>query len=596
MTVKPKMPNPTMSNPDDRTPGPGEALIPRGDNAWLYTDPISVHTTERLGAVLDTLAAVEAAVQQGHHAVGYIAYEAAPAFDPALITHSPIPGLPLLWFGIYAAPRRIPWPLALELLPTLPETAWEPALSEAAYHAALLQIREHIARGDSYQVNYTFPLEADVEADPFAWFCALHARQPAEHAAYIDTGRHQVLSLSPELFLRRDGQNLRSRPMKGTRPRGCWSEEDIALAEELRHAPKDQAENVMIVDMVRNDLGHVSRPGSVSVPELFTVERYPTVWQLCSEVISDSDADLCSLMQALFPPASVTGAPKVETMRIIHRLEPEPRGVYCGAVGWMAPDGALSFNVPIRTLLYDRECRRARYAVGSGVTWDSVSDAEYAECLIKARFLHETQPDFALLESLRHDEGGYFLLAEHLERLEASMQYWDFNGDIADVEAALARYCETLPDTPCKVRLLYHRDGALHIEHAPAPPTRPITLGLALEPVDRRNRFLYHKTTARGVYDAALAAQPDCDDVLLWNEDGELTESALANLVLRLEGQWWTPPIASGLLPGTYRRYLLRTGVIQERVLHKADLFRAEEIALINAVRQWIPVSELRDA
>ncbi len=371
--------------------------------------------------------------------------------------------------------------------------------------------------------------------------------------------------------------------MKGTRPRGRWPEEDRRLEDELAASAKDQAENVMIVDLLRNDMGRVSRTGSVRVARLFEVERYETLWQMTSSITSETDRSVPEVMAALFPSGSVTGAPKVRTMEIIRDLELAPRGVYCGTVGWWAPDGHAEFNVAIRTVTVDRETGTARYHVGSGITWGSTADDEYAECRVKAALLTHRRPPFDLLESLLWD-GEYFLLDRHLDRLEASAKYFGFPMDLQEMRAALSTEASAYGEGPVKVRLLVARDGGVHIESGPVMPRTAVRLGFAREPVDADDVFLYHKTTHREVYDEAKASRPDCDDVVLWNGDGEITESTAANVALRIDGVWLTPPVASGLLAGTMRAELLEAGTLRETVLTKDDMVRADQIRLVNSV------------
>jgi para-aminobenzoate synthetase/4-amino-4-deoxychorismate lyase len=378
--------------------------------------------------------------------------------------------------------------------------------------------------------------------------------------------------------------------MKGTRPRGRWAEADAALAEALAASAKDRAENVMITDMVRNDMGRISRAGSVVVERLFEVERYATVWQMTSTVRAETDAEVPEILAALFPSASVTGAPKIQTSKIIHALEPEGRGVYCGALGWWAPDGSAEFSVGIRTLVADSARGVARYHVGSGITWDATAGAEYQECLDKAALLlAPVSGDFELLESLRWETGAYWLLEEHRARLRESAAYFGIALDLGAVEAALAKAAADAPER-ARVRLLVARDGTVRTEVYPLEvPERAWRVALAETPVSREELFLYHKTTRREIYAAARAARPDVDDVLLWNEAGELTESTVANVALEIDGEWLTPARACGLLAGTMRARWLAEGRLREAVLHRDDLARATRVLLLNSVRGEIP-------
>ena len=562
----------------------GLAYFPGPDGGRTYARPAEVLRAGTIEEVRPALSRAAEAVDAGMHAAGFLSYEAAPAFDTALRVHPPGP-LPLLYLGLYERPEAAP-PRPRGSYECGP---WNALAGRGAYEAVLRRVREHIAAGDTYQVNYTFPLEAAFEGDALAYFEALSAAQGGGYPAYIDTGRFKILSASPELFFSLEGGRLTCKPMKGTRPRGRWSAEDQDFAAALAASGKDRAENIMIVDMVRNDLGRIAAPGGVDVTRFFEVERYETVWQMTSTVTAETSASVPDIFAALFPCASVTGAPKVETMKIIRALESHPRGVYCGAVGWWAPRGKACFNVPIRTVCLDTGTGRARYHVGSGVTWDSAAALEYQECLDKAALLAHTRPEMDLLETMLWEGGAFFLLEGHLARLEASAAYFAYPCDRADVEKALWVRARGLGEGNWVLRLCLAKDGSFRIEERPAPPAaeKPLKIALATEPVDAADVLLHHKTTARGVYEAARASRPDCDDVLLWNTRGELTESCIANVVLRLDGELLTPPRESGLLGGVFREHLLAQGEIAEALLRKEDLRRAEQIFLINSVRRW---------
>jgi len=568
-------------------------LFDPAQNVWLgFTAPLQVISADRPDRVMTALDAVAAAVGEGLHAVGMVAYEAAAGLDPACTVHSDA-DFPLLWFGLYAPPQL----LTLEPSPTavLP-VDWQPGLDEATFAAAVATIQAEIARGATYQVNFSFPLRADFAGDPWDFFRALVAGQQAGQAAYLDLGRFVVCSASPELFFQRDGDRILTRPMKGTARRGRSAAEDREQGAALQSSVKDRAENLMILDMLRNDLARLG--GQVAVPELFRVERYPTLWQLTSSAATRSSAPLAELFGALFPCASITGAPKLSTMRIIADLEGAPRRVYTGAIGHLAPDGRARFGVAIRTALIDRAAASVEYRVGAGITWDSRSDDEYRECLDKARILRPPRRDFAILESLRWTPvEGYWLLAEHLERLDESADYFDYPRQHEAWRAALAAAVENLPRLPHKVRLLLHADGRLETtaEPLPEPDREPLRLAFAAAPVDRDDPFLYHKTTWRATYEEARRAASHADEVLLWNQGGEVTEACSANLVLELEGARVTPPLACGLLAGTLRRQLLERGEICERVVTRAEVRQASRLWLINGVRGWRPARLLPD-
>jgi para-aminobenzoate synthetase / 4-amino-4-deoxychorismate lyase len=565
----------------------------RGARSFRFAGLREVVRADRVDEVPAALERVAAAASGGAHAAGFVAYEAAPAFDPALATHPPDPRLPLVWFSVWSRREEATPP------PASPDAevpdGWTAALGEDDHRTAVARIREWIAAGDTYQVNHTFPLRARFRGDPEALYARLCRAQRAAYCALIRLDDLSIVSASPELFFRSAGGELELRPMKGTRPRGRWVEEDDALAAELRASPKDRAENLMIVDLLRNDAGRVAETGSVRVERLFEVERYETVHQLTSTIRARLAAGvgLPELFRALFPCGSVTGAPKVRTTEIIRELERGPRGVYTGAIGFVSPDEA-AFSVAIRTLVLDHGAGTAELGVGSGITFDSDPDAEYRECLDKAAFVHRVLPDFDLLETLRWDpEGGWFLEDPHVRRLLASARYFGYAADEGEVRGALGARDAALraggTAGSLRARLTVSRGGAVALSDEPLPPPAgaPVRVAVSDEPVDSAEVLLYHKTTHRAPYDRRRAARPDVDDVLLVNERGELTESTIASLVLRLDGALWTPPLASGLLPGVFRAALLARGEVRERVLHPGDLDRAEEVWLVNSVRGW---------
>lgn len=571
---------------------------------WLrFSQPQQVICAWETDEVLGALQQVERLAEaHGLYAAGWISYEAAPAFDPALCAQ-PMTGFPRLWFGLYPPPKDVQLPEVAEPK-VLTSMSWTPSVDRDSYNEAIAQIKEHIARGDTYQVNYTMRLRSPFCDDPWQLFLELVQAQPSNYAAFVDVGEYVLCSASPELFFDLSGDRITSKPMKGTASRGRTLAEDQAKADWLSHSEKNRAENVMIVDMVRNDLGRVARIGSVRWPRLFEVERYPTVWQMTSTVEADTTATLCEIMQALFPCASITGAPKVRTMQIIAELETTPRRAYTGCIGYYAPSTAhaprrAQFNVAIRTVLVERATRQAEYGVGGGIVWDSTSKDEYEECLVKARVLTRRQPHFELLESLlwQPDSGGrgagfseadFFLLEAHLKRLADSAVYFQFKLDIQEVIDDLMEQTVELPPVPHKVRLTVAKDGRVSCQALPlgTVDSTPVHLRLARAPIDSSDPFLYHKTTHREVYEKALAGV-DSDDVILWNERGELTETCTANLALKIDGEWLTPAVNSGLLAGVYRGWLLERGEMREAVLRLEDLQRAEALAVLNSVRRW---------
>ncbi len=565
--------------------------VAKADAAWLlFRSPLSVISASRIGDVLPCLAEVETAVARGYHAAGFISYEAAPAFDNALTTRPP-GELPLLWFGVYDSPESIRQ-LPAAPTPNLPAIPWQPEMSEPAYLSAIDAIKSYIADGHTYQVNLTQRLHSQCSVDPYALFCDLYRTQPVPHAAYVDAGRRAVCSVSPELFFHLRGRRIISRPMKGTAPRGRWWQEDQEYARRLADSPKDRAENAMIVDMIRNDLGRIAEKGSVSVEHVFAIERYRTLFQMTSTVAARADASVSQILRALFPCASVTGAPKVRTMQIIRELELSPRGVYTGCIGYIAPSREALFNVAIRTALVDRQAAQIEYGTGGGITWDSVAGSESQECRLKASVLSRRRPEFALLETILWDGRRYRLLDGHLRRIERSAEYFGYAFDRPATAVKLVEAADAFGTAQRRVRLLLDERGRITIESRPFEHSRPRptwSVALAHRPVDSADPFLYHKTTHRAAYDQARAESPGFDDVILWNERGELTESTVANLIVRFDEHLVTPPVEAGLLPGVFRERLLDRGVVRQQRLPVESLTSATAIYLVNSVRGWIP-------
>ena len=348
----------------------------------------------------------------------------------------------------------------------------------------------------------------------------------------------------------------------------------------------------MIVDMMRNDLGRIARRGGVEVLSTFDIEKYPTVWQMTSTVQAHSDASVVATVLALFPPASCTGAPKVRTMQIIRELEKDPRGIYTGMLGYFGPGGKARFNVAIRTVVIDRATGQAEFGTGGGIVWDSDPAEEFAECLTKAAVLAQPVPPFDLLETLLYEEGtGYFLLERHLERLSQSADYFDVPLDLGEIRRRLDEEAALVGGGDRRIRLRVDQKGQVFLEATPLARTTglPWTLKLAERPVDPKNVFLYHKTTYRAVYETARATREDCDDVVLWNDQGQATETTIANLVVEKAGRLITPPVACGLLPGVFRAHLLETGQICEEILTLKDLTQASRLFAVNSVRRWLP-------
>jgi para-aminobenzoate synthetase/4-amino-4-deoxychorismate lyase len=572
-----------------------------GQPSFRLVEPVGVLEASQPAEVEQVLRAAEGAAARGLWVAGFVAYEAAPGLDAALPVRprpegDPFEDLPLAWFAMFEGRQETVLPEPPHDAPASDASAWTPSAGRDAYDSTVEQIRERIAAGITYQVNHTLRLRARIEGDPHGLYRDLCYAQRGAYSAYLDLGRYRILSASPELFFRLDGDVVTTKPMKGTAARGRWPEEDELIRASLRGSVKDRAENAMIVDLLRNDIGRIARAGSVRWSDVFEAERYETVWQLTSTVSATlrPDVALPDVFRALFPCGSVTGAPKVSTMGIIAELEDSPRGVYCGTVGYLAPFGEpgprARFNVAIRTVVHDAQTGMAEYGTGGGITWDSRASAEYDELVAKAKVLTVRRPPFRLLETLLHEPGkGYRRMSEHLARLRASAEYQGFAFDPEAVQAALDREARRFPSKAARVRLLLDRRGKVETGGAPMPRSpEPVRLAIdAGHPVDPSDPFLFHKTTLRDGYERARERHPAADDVILVNTRGEVTETTIANLAVRISGVWFTPPLDCGLLPGCEREALIADGKLRERVITVDELRGAEELAIFSSVRPW---------
>lgn len=557
---------------------------------WLFfKKPLQIIAASTSDEVLSAFNKVESLVRLHQlHAAGFISYEASAAFDSAFRLR-PTADFPFLWFGLYEKPEEFQLPApdlrAYRLGKFLPN------ISRQEYNHAIQKIKKYIHGGDTYQVNYTLRMRSAFSGDPWHLFLAMVRAQPSGYPAFINTKRWAVCSASPELFFRLEDECLICKPMKGTVQRGRTNREDASLAEWLQQSEKNRAENLMIVDMIRNDLGRVAEIGSVQVPALFEIERHPTLLQMTSTVTANCSRPLSEILAALFPCASITGAPKIRTMGIISELEPDPRRLYTGSIGYIAPNRFAQFNVAIRTAIVDKICGQAEYGVGGGIVNDSSAEEEYSEVLLKSKVFTEQPREFSLLETiLWTPEESYFLLEYHLNRLADSARYFDYPDKIESIKKQLLDLVPSYGGMPQKVRLLLSRDGNKEIQAAPISISEEIQIikvKLALHPVKSTDVFLFHKTTSRQVYEEARSSCTDCDDVLLWNEHHELTESSIANLVVELDGKLITPPLESGVLAGTFRQWLLEKGEIHEQTIHLDELKRCTKIFLVNSVRKW---------
>ncbi len=576
----------------------------RGPPSLLFTMPKEIISANTPSEVPGALARLEAGLRSGLHAAGFFAYELGYVFEPKLAPLMPeTRNVPLLWFGLYDAPQKMTeaevhlW-LTTHIKSgsyqfTSVTTAWD----KDSYVARFKKVQEKIRAGDIYQLNLTFKARFRLAGSPLTFYRDVRQRQRVMYGGIVDTGEVTVLSASPELFIEQKGRMIETRPMKGTSPRGGTPEADAEARRILATDIKQRAENLMIVDLMRNDLGRMADIGSVSVTDLFTVETFRTLHQMTSGVRATlhDGVGLADLMTAIFPPGSVIGAPKIRAMELIAEYETEPRGVYCGAIGHISPDGHSLFNVAIRSPVIFRD-GTGEMGIGSGVVYDSEGAKEYAECLLKMKFLTDPPKSFELIETLLWEKDkGFWLLERHMERLAASALYFNFKLDEAEVLSALERDAVSQDRDRLRVRLLLAEDGRVTVTSTPLPaPEKAAVMRYVISPtkLDSADAFLFHKTTRRELYDqewAHYSQTGGADEVVYVNERGELAEGSRTNIFIEQNGQLLTPPLPSGLLPGVLRAELLATGKAKEAVLTLDDLRSAKVAYLGNSVRGLVP-------
>lgn len=581
----------------------------RGSPTLLFTEPIEIISAWTPEEVPEAMARLEAGTAAGHHAAGFFAYELGYLFEPKIRGLLPEGrNVPLLWFGLYNAPREMTEPEVDHWLATHTRsgsyqfTSVTCAWDQAEYEKRFSAVQDKIRAGDIYQLNLTFKARFRLEGSPLTFYRDMRQRQRVAYAGIVDTGEVTVLSASPELFIEKHGSVVSTRPMKGTAPRAGTPEADAEARRILSTDIKQRAENLMIVDLMRNDLGRIAELGSVSVTDLFTVETYRTLHQMTSGVRATlkKGVGLADLVRAIFPPGSVIGAPKIRAMELIRDYETEPRGVYCGAIGTISPGGAALFNVVIRTPVIFRD-GRGEMGIGSGVVYDSVGAKEYAECLLKMKFLTDPPKPFELIETLLYNGGeGFWLLEGHLKRLAASAAYFGYAYDEQKVRAALDGAVAGLSGERLRVRLLLAEDGKASVTVAQQPAQAPdmvMRFVISDTRLDSTNAFLFHKTTRRELYDREWQHYADTvksDEVLYLNERGELAEGSRTNVFIERGGELLTPSLSSGLLPGVLRSELLRTGKAKEAVLTLEDVSRADVVYVGNSVRGLVKAEPLK--
>lgn len=547
----------------------------------IFTDTIKELKTKDIKEVKHLLAEVEAYQNQGYYAVGYVSYEAAPAFETKFeVIDGPLMSEYLLYFTIHESVQTEPIPLTYKPI-ALPES-WQELTSAEEYKAAIEHIHHHIRQGDTYQVNYTVQLQQNITADPFAIYNRLVVEQNAHYNAFIQHDDVSIISVSPELFFKKDGGRLTTRPMKGTTNRGLTTETDLKQAQWLAQDQKNRSENMMIVDLLRNDMNRISKIGSENVKSLCLVEQYSTIWQMTSTIETQLLPNSClgDIFQALFPCGSITGAPKIATMAIIKDVEKQARGVYCGAIGILLPNGPTIFNVAIRTL--QMQGNKAIYGVGGGITWDSKWEAEYEETKQKSAVLYRQNPKFDLISTGRIHRGKLLFLKEHLNRLQESSRYFSYPFNKEEVQNQVEDLCQSLDfDTDYRLKMSLAKNGELTFEHNQltglADDFCQARLVEQTHPLD--SPYTYFKTS----YRPHISLEPH--EQIYYNQKKELLETSIGNLVLKIEDQLYTPPVHLGLLNGIYRQSLIANNQVTERVLTLDNLKQAQAIYGCNAVR-----------
>lgn len=547
----------------------------------IFTDTIKELKTKDIKEVKHLLAEVEAYQNQGYYAVGYVSYEAAPAFETKFeVIDDPLMSEYLLYFTIHESVQTEPIPLTYKPI-TLPKT-WQELTSAEEYKAAIEHIHHHIRQGDTYQVNYTVQLQQNITADPFAIYNRLVVEQNAHYNAFIQHDDVSIISVSPELFFKKDGDGLTTRPMKGTTNRGLTTETDLKQAQWLAQDQKNRSENMMIVDLLRNDMNRISKIGSENVKSLCLVEQYSTIWQMTSTIETQllPNSSLGDIFQALFPCGSITGAPKIATMAIIKDVEKQARGVYCGAIGILLPNGPTIFNVAIRTL--QMQGNKVIYGVGGGITWDSKWEAEYEETKQKSAVLYRQNPKFDLISTGRIHRGKLLFLKEHLNRLQESSRYFSYPFNKEEVQNQVEDLCQSLDfDTDYRLKMSLAKNGELTFEHNQLTGLADVFCQARLveqtHPLD--SPYTYFKTS----YRPHISLEPH--EQIYYNQKKELLETSIGNLVLKIEDQLYTPPVHLGLLNGIYRQSLIANNQVTERVLTLDNLKQAQAIYGCNAVR-----------
>jgi para-aminobenzoate synthetase / 4-amino-4-deoxychorismate lyase len=554
-------------------------ILDNHDRRFAFSKPRAIISAKTIHEVPGALAAMSAARAEGWWSAGWFAYELGYALEPRLARLLPAVDSPLLAFGLFDAPHHLEGEAGRAYVGRM-----QPEWSAAEYAGPFAAVKEALAAGDIYQANLSLRARFRFFGDPRGLYEQLRAASAASYCAYVDDGACQIISASPELFFEINQGVISARPMKGTTARLGDDEAERAT---LAASPKDRAENLMIVDLIRNDLGRIAEIGSVEVTKLFAVETYPTLHTMVSTVTARlrKDVGIPEIIVALFPCGSITGAPKIRAMEILRSLEASPRGAYCGSIGFFAPkeDGRARFNVAIRTLTIRGP--EGELGVGGGIVQDSKCESEYSECLVKARFFTEARRPIELIETLKYDR-AFVRVARHLNRMEESAKALGFTFNASLAQEALAEAVEGREGL-LRVRLTLDEDGCHRATAAEFHDDQTCWVyAVAPNRVQSRDPFLCHKTNWREVLQERLM-RPPLSELVLVNERGELTEGTRSNIFVKRGSVLLTPPLTSGLLPGCLRAELLESGFCQEEVLTEADL--DGEVYFGNSLRGLVP-------
>lgn len=580
--------------------------------SYIFTNPVDIISCYKPNEIKDAFRQIKEHLNNNHYATGFFSYEMGYGFENLYKTKKSYK-FPLLWLGIFKSAivfdhytnkfLNKPPSFLKEIKPQLTDykiNNLKLNVNQKSYFDSIGKIKKLLKQGDTYEVNYTMKYKFDFKGSPYQLYHTLRNNQSVAYSAFIKTEDFKILSFSPELFFRKKGKNIQTKPMKGTIERGRDLKEDALNKNGLNRDEKNRAENLMIVDLLRNDLGRISEIDSVKVEDIFCVEKYETLFQMTSTIksILKKDIGYYDLFKSLFPSGSVSGAPKIRTMQIIKKIEKEERGVYTGAIGLFKPDGKAMFNVAIRTILLEPVGLRGakgEMGIGSGIVYDSEPEQEYKECLLKANFLVGPQKEFQLIETILWSK-KFFLLESHLKRLRESAKYFDFCYNENYIKKALLQVKKRFkPNFSYRVRLLLFKNGDVSITYRCQKEKSVLRQIVAIseQKTNSKDNFLYYKTTFRQLYDKEYQKYKKLGyyDVLFRNERNEITEGAISNIFIKVKGKYWTPPISCGLLNGVYRKYFLdKKKDVQEKILTLEDIQNADEIYLTNSVRKMVKV------